>query len=478
MDDILKYYLANTLATPSVMAGRLTHPVTHMRYPERQVFVRLQKYADDFFAKGAEPRLISLTGLRGTGKTTLLWQTANHISSRYGQSVYFFNVNTLKNLNISLFAALEAFQQHVIQRRFNELTAPIVLLFDEIQDDEQWAQTLKILYDEAKTAFILCTGSSALLLNSTADLARRMFLQRIFPYNFSELLTVQNAVQPALNLRLPDRQLAEQLKQIIFYSEDAASCHQQLVDIQHEIQPVIHRWQSQLPDLPERYINYLNLPNLLFYEDADAVHQNILDLLKRIIYEDIPTLKPAYEDLGKIEKLMLRLAGSDEINPEKLAGIIGMKQQAIHELTDLLVKAELINVLLPFGGLDSRINKHKKAFFMSPSLRRALLYSLYGQLLPEQYRSKLREDAVMMYLKRVLPENIISFAAGSPTANPDFVIETRERPLVLEVGTHKTSTAQARVIPARYGLLISDGSNAPLLKENTVQIPFNWFLLL
>ncbi|MCS7018910.1 MAG: AAA family ATPase [Cytophagales bacterium] len=478
MDDILKYYLANTLATPPVMAGRLMNPITHMHYPERQVYARLQKYADDFFAKGAEPRFISLTGLRGVGKTTLLWQMANHISNRYGQSVYFFNVNTLKNLNISLFTALEAFQQHIIQQRFNALTTPIVLLFDEVQDDEKWAQTLKILYDEARTAFILCTGSSALLLNSTADLSRRMYLQRVFPYSFSELLTVQNAMQPALNLSVPDRQLSEQLKAIIFYSEDAHSCHQQLIDIQGKVQPIIHDWQSQLPDLPERYINYLNFPNLLFYDDLDAVYQTILDLLKRIIYEDIPMLKPAYSDLGTIEKLMLRLAGSDEVNPERLAGIIGMKQQAIHELMDLLVKAELMHVLLPFGGLDSRINKHKKAFFMSPSLRRALLYTLYGQTLPEQFRSKLLEDIVMMYLKKTLTESIISFTGGSAAANPDFVIETRERPLVLEVGTHKTSIAQARAIPARYGLLVSGGSDTPLLKENTVQIPFNWFLLL
>ncbi len=454
------------------------HPITHMRYPARQVYARLQKYADDFFAKGTEPRLISLTGLRGVGKTTLLWQMANHISNSYRQQVYFFNVNTLKNLGISLFTALEAFQQQIIQKRFNELTSPIILLFDEVQDDEQWAQTLKILYDEARTAFILCTGSSALLLNSTADLSRRMYLQRVFPYSFSELLIVQDAMQPALGLSLPEKQFSDQLREIIFYSENAQACHQQLADIQDKMQSVINSWRLQLPDLPERYINYLNFPNLLFYDDLDAVHQSILDLLKRIIYEDIPMLKPAYGDLSKIEKLMLRLAGSDEVNPEKLAGIIGIKQQAVLELLDLLVKAELMHVLLPFGGLDTRIAKNKKAFFMSPSLRRALLYTLYGQTLPEQYRSKLLEDVVMMYLKRILPGSIISFTTGSATANPDFVIETRDRPLVLEVGTHKTTAAQVRAVPARYGLLVSGGTDVPAWKENIIQLPFNWFLLL
>ncbi|NLA24119.1 MAG: AAA family ATPase, partial [Bacteroidales bacterium] len=162
MDENLKYYLENTIISKPAIDSRLTHPITKFRYPTRHVYVLLRKYAKDFLNLGTEPRFISLAGLRGVGKTTLLWQTANYIYSNHHKNIYFFNINILKNLGIDLHIALEEFQRHIIKKRFNELSEPITLLFDEVHDDKNWSKTLKILYDEARTAFILCTGSSAL----------------------------------------------------------------------------------------------------------------------------------------------------------------------------------------------------------------------------------------------------------------------------------------------------------------------------
>ena len=117
---------------------------------------------------------------------------------------------------------------------------------------------------------------------------------------------------------------------------------------------------------------------------------------------------------------------------------------------------------------------------MSPSVRRALLSTLYGQNLPDQFKSKLIEDIIVMYLRRVLTDSIISFISGNNEANPDFVIETRDKPILLEVGTSKTSTRQIKHtnITYRYGLLVSNGVTTPTLKGDCVQIPLNWFLLL
>ncbi|MCX7736954.1 MAG: hypothetical protein N2319_09595 [Candidatus Kapabacteria bacterium] len=149
-------------------------------------------------------------------------------------------------------------------------------------------------------------------------------------------------------------------------------------------------------------------------------------------------------------------------------------------LIDILAKSELLNVLMPYGGLDSKILKNKKAFFMSPSLRRALLSTLYGQRLPEIHKSKLIEDIVVMYLKRILTDSLISFHSGSKDSNPDFVIETKDKPILLEVGTSKTSLKQLGKtnIDKRYGLLISNGITSLQVSENYLKIPLSWFFLL
>jgi hypothetical protein len=236
----------------------------------------------------------------------------------------------------------------------------------------------------------------------------------------------------------------------------------------------------QLKELWQGYISYQNIPNFLFFKDKYTITDSILDLFKRVILEDIPKLKPTFTDYIKIDRLVLRLAGSDEINPEKLSGIIGVKQNEINELIDILAKAELLNVLLPYGGLDTKIFKNKKAFFMSPSLRRALLTTMYGQNLPDQFRSKLMEDIIVMYLRRVLTDGVISFTTGNNESNPDFVIETREKPILLEIGTSKTTTKQIKQsnVNYRYGVLISNGITSPNLTGDCIQMPLSWFLLL
>lgn len=480
MDENLKYYLENTVVSKSAIESRLTHPITKIRYPTRLVYVLLKKYANDFLKSGSEPRFVSLAGLRGVGKTTLLWQTANHIYLNHHKDIYFFNVNTLKNLGIDLHIALEEFQRHIIKKRFNELSEPITLLFDEVHDDDNWSKTLKILYDEARTAFILCTGSSALLLNSTADLSRRMHILKVFPFSFSELLLAKKAFIAENDISIPDINLSIKLKEALFFSENIQAISNSLSELSKEINEIIIQKHIDTSSLKEQYINYLNFPNLLFFDDQIIITNSILDLFKRIIYEDIPKLKPTFADFTKIERLILRLAGSDEINPEKLAGVIGVKQNDINELIDILAKAELLNVLLPFGGLDTKIVKNKKAFFMSPSLRRALLSTLYGQNLPNQFRSKLIEDIIVMYLRRVLTDGVISFLSGNDEVNPDFVIETRDKPILLEIGTSKTSLRQLTKsnVKYRYGILISNGVTGPTLKGDCIQIPLSWFLLL
>jgi len=484
MDENLKYYLENTIVTKSAIASRLTHPITKLRYPTRLVYVLLRKYANDFLNSGAEPRFVSLAGLRGVGKTTLLWQTANYIHSNHHKDIYFFNVNTLKNLGIDLHIALEEFQRHIIKKRFNELSEPITLLFDEVHDDDNWSKTLKILYDEARTAFILCTGSSALLLNQTADLARRMRIEKIYPFKFIEFVAAKTYMENRGNMIYPEKGLSNGLKEAVFYSETAQETFQKIKKYEHSVNAYFNKIDaaSSLPlkELWRGYISYQNIPNFLFFKDRYTINDSIVDLFKRVILEDIPKLKPTFTDYTKIEKLVLRLAGSDEINPEKLAGVVGVKQSDINELIDILAKAELLNVLLPFGGLDTKIAKNKKAFFMSPSLRRALLSTLYGQNLPDQFRSKLMEDIVVMYLRRVLTDGVISFLSSSNEVNPDFVIETRDKPILLEIGTGKTTMKQIKQssVNCRYGLLVSSGIAEPQLKDNCIQIPLSWFLLL
>ncbi len=462
--------------TDELIKTRLLHPISQKKYEMRHNGTELRSYADQFWQQGTEPRMLGLVGLRGVGKTTLLWQMADYIFKNYTKNVYFFNVNTLSNLDISIFEALEYFQTTIIQKRFNLLSEPIVLLFDEIHDDPKWAKTLKILYDEGRSVFVVATGSSALLMQNTSDLATRMKLSRVFPFSWSEFLTLKMDFSTDSNLMTQG--FRNELKQILFYTSSAETVFEKLKNYEISIEKYYTNILN-INELVRNYIQFYNIPRLSEYTRTADIQQAIEELLKRVIYEDLLKISHGKLNPQYAEKLLLRLSVSDEIRFESLSQTIGIKKEEIGETIDLLTKAELLNVLLPYGGIDTKLNKTKKAFFMSPALRKALLGVIYGENITKEHEAKLLEDLIVMYLKRILPESMVSFVSEK-NVNVDFVIETMDKPILMEIGLNKTHTRQISKSPIdyRYGMIINAQINTIEKRENTIFVPLIWFLLL
>jgi hypothetical protein len=99
--------------------------------------------------------------------------------------------------------------------------------------------------------------------------------------------------------------------------------------------------------------------------------------------------------------------------------------------------------------------------------------------LKENLRAKLYEDILAMYLKRELHEGVVSFGSGKKK-NPDFIIETMDSPVLLEVGINKTSAAQIKSFSKyRYGIIINSKMNYIKYDDlnRIVFFPLSWFLL-
>jgi len=136
---------------------------------------------------------------------------------------------------------------------------------------------------------------------------------------------------------------------------------------------------------------------------------------------------------------------------------------------------------MPFTHrIDAKLTKLRKAFFMSPSLRRALLSVVYGQTIPSNLRGKLWEDLTVLYLKRLLPDIVLSFAKNDSATNPDFVVETRDTPLLIEVGESKSSRQQITQsgLSHRFAILLTNSESSPTLHGTTITLPFEWFVLM
>ena len=94
-------------------------------------------------------------------------------------------------------------------------------------------------------------------------------------------------------------------------------------------------------------------------------------------------------------------------------------------------------------------------------------------------RAKLYEDITAMYLRKYLSGEV-SFGYGKKK-NPDFIIETIDKPMLIEVSTgNKKSTQIVNFPDYRYGIIISSKFNNITFDDDKkiLFLPIKWFLLI
>lgn len=452
-------------------------------YPKRDLFATLTEYASDFIAQKAEPRLIAISGLRGVGKSTLMWQAAADIFERGVKDLFFLDGNDLKSLGYTLHEAFHTLQGEVLGKRFYECTETILFLIDEVQELENWDRDLKTLYDRCKQAFILCTGSSALLLHNSPNLASRMTSIRLFPFRFTEFIHATTWIKDKRKGLLPIPGLDERLEKILFFSEDSA----QLWDGIKQLEPYVENYlqsvrdqllEYELTSLVEDYICYRNIARFLSIKNQARIEERLIDLLEQICFQDVLTLDRQVNP-AILFRLLTRLASSDEVNFQTLSRDFG-KRESIEHFVDLLDKAEILNVFLSYGGVKVKTGANLKPFFMSPSLRVALYNRIYRGKQPAALHAKLYEDIVALSLRRIFHKGQLHFGTSEKGVSPDFIIETLDHPVALEVGTAKKTRKQLTKYAEqkRYGILVNSKITAPQVKDDCLFLPLQWFLLL
>ncbi len=480
MNPLLEY-IKNNKITKSRLASEIKDERGE-KLPTRDAFVLLRKYAGDFFQKGKHPRMIALSGLRGVGKTTLMWQTANYVYNNHTTNIYFISIDDLNRLEANLFDIINIFEKEIFKCSLNSLKESFMLLIDEVHETEGWQKDLKILYEKGKKIFVIATGSSALLLHSSSDLASRWTVIKIFPFSFSEFILVKSWFEKSEKIIFPPRELTNKLNSYIFFSEKYPDIKSKIKRISNTIKTYLDTSEIVLGKnvtyLIDEYISYHNIARFLPISNRTLIIERVLGLFDRILFKDISI--PGIEYYETINRILFRLVLSDEINFQSLSKDFRIKEKEIEKIIVSLNNAEILNVFLPYGGIKSRTGISKKVFFMSPSLRHALYSRIYGEKLHSLLKAKLYEDIVAMYLKRNLSEGMISYGYGGGK-NPDFVIESLDLPVLLEIGIGKFKNGQIKAFGNyRYGVLINSKINQPEFNDNrrVIYLPLSWFLLL
>ena len=477
-------YLQNQINRAPFLLKTYTQDEQGNTYLARNMFIRIEKLINDFTHGEKEVRMVSIPGLRGVGKTTLLAQLFLEFFPRYSKDMLYISADQVVNeLGADLYSVFEEYQK-ILGVAFEKLDRNLFIFIDEIHFDKKWTAVLKSIYDRSKRIFVVCTGSSALSLQSTTDLARRVVFEKLYPMNFSEYMLLKTKYESikdkTVMVKFPIKGLKEAMKNALFYSSSADECFSRLTGLRDEV----NKYWFGIDSLEiDRYLRFGTMPYALTIKDEQRIHTLTNQQIDRVVERDLPELgKFDTDTLAAIKNILLLVAGSSEVSVTNLSQTLnGISLVTLTTVLETLEKAEMLIRVYPYGSTYKKVRKPSKYHFMTPAVRHTLLTVVEGESAFTNHKGWYLEDIVALSLYREFSQKLASptlYDAASGGA--DFILAFPERRIPIEIGYGKKEIDQAAAtlekIQGSYGLVIC---SSDLVKEGkVVKIPLQYFLLI
>lgn len=478
MNQELIQYLQKQIAVTNDKLQTLTHDRSGKIYPPRYLFNKLQKYMEDFLHNHSENRWIIIPGLRGVGKTTVLSQVIADLKKNNPTiDLLFISLDEATELlKVGLKDVLDAYEQ-ILGVSYEKLNKPVFIFIDEVQTDSNWATILKAqIYGKTKNVFIICSGSSAIGLQMSADSVRRAIVEKLYPMSFTEYQMIKNDVKPI-------DKLDEKIKEAVYFSSSASEVYRKLKLLENQ---VVNYWSKVDRMDIRRYLMTGTLPFALTLEEESRIFNSISLLIDKVIDKDIKSLSRFdSKTLATIKRLLLVLTESEVVSLNKLEQLLHINRLTIAEILDVLEKAELLIKVPAHGANVAVVKKPAKYLFMSPAIRMAFfsIAGIEGTLLSRQGR--LMEDAVASHFhKEFLSKGVGSLSYDSSESGADFIFRIANKiQIASEIGIGKKNAKQTaktmKNIKCNYGIVISQEElKLDKADENILMIPLDYFLLM
>ena len=272
-----------------------------------------------------------LTGMRRTGKTTLVKQLMS--ISLIRQKIY-FDLERIDNRELFSEKNYENIVLALMQRGI-VFSEKVLIAIDEIQLTPNLPSVVKYLYDTYDIKFLLTGSSSYYIKNKFSEsLAGRKKIFEIYPLTFNELL---------------------QFKGIEIFK---------LADFTE--QPFIAATYEQLKNHYDEYINYGGFPEVVLTDKISDKKDLIQDILSSYINLDIASITDFKKstDCYRLIKLLATRIGS-KLDISKLSTIASLSRASIENYLELFEQSYLIRTIpVTSNNLDREIVKARKIYFL------------------------------------------------------------------------------------------------------------------
>ena len=449
------------------------------KFNHRSDFNGITDIIDDFIDGYNIDRCIVMPGIRGVGKTTILFQIYD----------YLFNTKKINPANILYLSCdhlstvispcdiLETVKYYIKEfhnSTLRTLNNEIFILIDESHFDKNWSLAAKILHDNNKKIFSVFTGSSAIKLEYKKEAGRRLTSQAIYPLNFSQYLKLKHDYDVG--------NMSGALFDMIFTSEIDNAC-----TLEEKINRDLLNLKSYNNNEWDNYFKLYGLPLTLHDRNPRRAYNKIFRSVETIITQDLTTIKnitsnTANQSLRVLKFLAEKKPG--DVSQNTLSDIIKASNSTVSLILRLLEKTQLIFHYEPYVGPNGKSKKSWQYYFASPSIRHAINYRFgVSSIKKEEYEGILLENYVASSLFNVMNnENYFKFDTFFQLGKKsvDFILKRNfDEVIPIEVGLGKKNKRQIKRAMNKYnsshGIIISSTTNTIEKHDDVIYIPIKTF---
>ncbi len=325
---------------------------------KRKLYNKIEPYLDSKEA-------IIITGMRRTGKTTLLSFIYDKIDHKNKLFLDLENPLNQKYFNEENFEQIK-FSLETLGIDFSKKA---FVFLDEIQLIKNIPQIVKYFIDHYKVKFFL-TGSASFYLKNlfSESLAGRKYVFELFPFDFHEFLQLKQ-----INLKIPSKH--SQINEAIFKT--------------------LFRYYDE-------FLKFGGFPQVIEKKSIKEKKQALNDIFTSYFQLEIKQLSD-FRKTDKVRDLILLLAErtGNKLDIKKISQELNVSRATIYDYLSFLEATYFIKLARPFSkSRDVEIRKIPKVYFCDSGLVGNITSISKGSLFEQNVFQGLRLNGEVNYYQR------------------------------------------------------------------------------
>jgi uncharacterized protein len=347
-----------------------------------------RKIYRDLLIHAKSPLVTVLTGMRRTGKTTLVTQLLQDLPNK---NSIFLDLQRPDNRELFEQKNYDGIYEALVSRGLSK-DSPMVVALDEIQLAPECPSAIKYLLDHKGVKFII-TGSSSYYLKNlfSESLAGRKKVFELFPLDFGEFLLFKEIKSVETNWHEKH------------FDEDSF---------------------ARLAPYYDEFIKFGGFPQVVLAESEATKKDILLDIMSSYVNIDVRSLADFADErnLFALAKLLATRVGN-RIDYSTLAKQIGLSRHTVKNYITFFEKTYLVHTVSVYtNNVGREIVKARKLYFCDTGLANTLAEISGGAQFENSVFNQLAKQCKVQYYALKTGKEIDFILDGN------IAIETKETP--------------------------------------------------